>query len=515
MTRSVITISPDSPLEDAYTLFRKEKISMLVVEQEGKAVGLLTERDAVRFIHDSIDVTHTLVVNVMSSPVTMVDEGLSLFEAYSILAEKHYRHLVVADTDGLLAGVVTLTDMLDGMGIEYFIDLKQVASIMTKVLIRVRPCDSMRLVLDLMQSHRISCVVVAEQWKPVGIITERDIVNHYDQQTQVEDIEVRSVMSSPVRVMPETAYIPEANTLMSDERLRHMVIVDSQGRLAGLISQTDLTSCMEAGYISYLKGVIEQRENELSQISYEHDAFLRENPNAVIAFDMDGNIINANPAALQLTGYDSETLTKKTLQSLLHPQDIEQTLKLFQQICTGQSVHTECRILRPSGSIINVFNSFLPIVTAGKVFRIYAVTYDITARKQTERQLHQSEKKFSVLAELSQAIPWSLDLINDRFGYVGKQVEQCLGYPVDSWLNMECWIKRIHLEDRDKVLNYCTQAIEHGEENQFECRMITADERVIQVQNYVSAQMLAGKAVELNGFILGLSDHQWASDDES
>lgn len=71
-------------------------------------------------------------------------------------------------------------------------------------------------------------------------------------------------MSSPVQTMCDTAYIPEANKVMRDEHLRHMVIVDQRGRLTGLVSQTDLTSCMEAGYISYLKNVIEQREKQLT-----------------------------------------------------------------------------------------------------------------------------------------------------------------------------------------------------------------------------------------------------------
>jgi len=113
MAHHVITISPDASLGDAYALLRGKKISMLVVEQAGRAVGLLTERDAVRFIHDDLDIRHNSVASVMTSPVTTVQKGLSLFEAYSILTENHFRHLVVVDEGDLLVGVGTLTDMLD------------------------------------------------------------------------------------------------------------------------------------------------------------------------------------------------------------------------------------------------------------------------------------------------------------------------------------------------------------------------------------------------------------------
>ncbi len=234
-----------------------------------------------RFIHDNLDLAHTRVASVMTAPVTTVSASLLLFEAYSILTEKHFRHLVVADAEGMLAGVVTLTDMLDGMGLEYFVDLKQIASMMSRKLTRVRPDDALRLAIDLMYRHRISCIVVEEQWRPVGIITERDIVRYCDQSVSVDGVTVRAVMSSPVRTMSDSCYVPEANKLMREERLRHMVIVDHQGRLAGLISQTDLTSCMEAGYVAYLKRVIEEREKQLDEVSHRHAAFLRDNPNAV------------------------------------------------------------------------------------------------------------------------------------------------------------------------------------------------------------------------------------------
>ena len=501
MTRNVITIPPASPLKDAYTIFRKKKISMLVIEEAGRVMGLLTERDAVRFIHDGLDMNQTRVTDVMSTPVTMVDESLSLFEAYSILSAKHFRHLVISDQAGLLAGVVTLTDMLDGMGIEYFVELKQVESIMSKSLIRVRPDDSLRLVIDLMHSHKISSVIVAEHWKPVGIITERDVVKYYNQGIDVEAIQARTVMSSPVYTLPESTYIPEANMVMHEERIRHMVIVDQHGRLSGLISQTDLTSCMEAGYISYLKGALELREKELNQISREHDTFLRKNPNAVIAFDASGQISNANPAALQLTGYDLETLSQKHLQDLVHPHDLSSVVNIFHQLHEGEPAHAEFCMSSSSDKMIDVYNTFLPILAEDKVYRIYAVIHDITDKKKSEQQLHQSERKFRALAELSRAIPWSLNFTNGRFNHIGKQIELQLGYPADSWLNMATWAARMHPEDREKSLAYCARATERGEDYQFYCRMIAADGQVIPFQNHISVQTQAGQAVELHGFM--------------
>jgi len=506
MTTNVVTIAPNALLTEAYSLLREKRISIIVVEQMGRAVGLLTERDVIGIMHDNINASQTTIASVMTSPVKTISHDMQLFDAYSVLTENHFRHLVVANDDGLLAGVVTLTDMLDGMGMEHFVDLKQVSAIMATNLIRVRQQDSLRLVIDLMHRHRISCVVVAEEWRPVGIITERDIVKYSDQGLQPDNIKVSTVMSSPVRTMSDSSYIPEVNKIMHEERLRHMVVVDHQGRLSGLISQSDLTGCMDVGYIAYLKGVIEQREKKISAIQHEHNAFLSDNPNAVIAFDASGQVIDANPAALRLIATDLSSIQRKHFIDLVCTENRDQAQLLFKQACQSLAVHGELLMQSESGTSMIIFNSFVPIKRDDELRMVYAVMHDVSDSRMAEQRLHQSERHFKALAELSHAMHWVLDLTTNRFTYVSKQFEQQLGYPLDSWESMETWAARIHAEDRQEALMHCSQATEQESDVQFSCRMIAADGRQIPVQAHISALHQTGQAVELRGFMSQISE---------
>jgi CBS domain-containing protein len=269
MSRDVISVSEDSLLVDAFSLFRDKRISILIVKRGDELVGLLTERDAVYFIHKNLKADQVLVADVATTSVVTVNEETSLFGAYSVLMENNFRHLVITDDDGQLAGVATLSDMLDGMGVEYFVDLKQVVSVMTKAAVRVRPDDSLRLVIDLMYRHCVTCVVVAEQWNPVGIITERDIVKYYELGAEAESVKASYVMNSPVQTMPESAYIPEVNKTMIEHGIRHMIIVDGRGQLTGLISQADLARCIESGHIFYLTEVTKALEKEVTKRTQE------------------------------------------------------------------------------------------------------------------------------------------------------------------------------------------------------------------------------------------------------
>jgi PAS domain S-box-containing protein len=211
-------------------------------------------------------------------------------------------------------------------------------------------------------------------------------------------------------------------------------------------------------------------------------------------------VTHSNQAALQLTGYDVETLTRKYFPDLIHDSDADRIQGLIQQLCKGQPVHAEFQILSLSGQVLDVFTSFLPVKTEGTVSCIYAVMHDITEKKQAERRMYQSEQRFHALVELSHAMPWSLDLTTGCFSFMGKQIEQHLGYPVDSWVNMATWASRMHAEDREKALNLCAEATNRGEEHQFACRMLAADGSYVPVQIHISVLMAAGRAIELRGF---------------
>jgi len=374
MTTDVVTIAPDAFLANAYALLREKRISIIIVKQEQRAVGLLTERDVIGIMHENINPSQTTVASVMTSPVTTVAQNMKLFDAYSVLTEHHFRHLVVADDDGLLAGVVTLTDMLDGMGMEHFVDLKQVTAIMSTNLIRVRQHDSLRLVIDLMHRHRISCVIVADEWKPVGIITERDIVKYSDPDIQPDDIKVSSVMSSPVRTLNDHAYIPEVNKVMHEERLRHMVVVDHHGRLSGLISQSDLTGCMDVGYVAYLKNVIEQREKKIKTMrhhaevqettaqrlqQYErHFRALAELSHAM-SWRLDlttGSFHDVSQAFKKHLGYPLDTwVDMPTWAARIHADDRQQaTMRCTEAIEQGEDVRFSCRMIAEDGQKLSV-----------------------------------------------------------------------------------------------------------------------------------------------------------------
>lgn len=98
-------------------------------------------------------------------------------------------------------------------------------------------------VIQSMIDNNYSCMVVVENGMPVGIITERDIVRlmglFISDKPQCP-ARVTDVMSVPVATVSEDTTLFEALVISSAQKIRHLPVVTTSGRLIGLVTQSDL-----------------------------------------------------------------------------------------------------------------------------------------------------------------------------------------------------------------------------------------------------------------------------------
>jgi len=386
-TRDVISLPPEAALGEALTVMDERKISLLVMVKDDKPVGVLTERDVVRLAarHEVTD--QTLLRTVMTSPVHTVHENADIFEAYDLLTTRQIRHLVVTDAEGSVTGLLTQSDLLGNLGIEYFIDLKHVSSIMTRALFTLTGNDPVQKALEMMERERISCVIVVEDGRPAGIWTERDVTHFCHARMNARTTRMQEVMVTPVRTMQETAYVPEVNHFMRENRLRHIVIVDQEGGLAGLISQSNLTSGLEGRYISFLKRMLKTRNETIRHGREQQEALFDLNPNVSFSLDIQGVIQDCNMAGTLLTGYAPEAMAGKSMAQFIEPGDVsgfEQALCMARK---NNPAHCECYIDSATGESIAIFLSLITVSTMGQVSQIYGVAHDITEHRRAEKAL--------------------------------------------------------------------------------------------------------------------------------
>jgi CBS domain-containing protein len=109
-------------------------------------------------------------------------------------------------------------------------------------VITVRPDETVAGLLGLLAEHRIGAVVVSTDGSSVeGIVSERDIVRHlHSTGTSVLEAPVSQIMTSEVTTGSASDNIADLAGTMTEMRVRHVPIVDADGRLTAIVSIGDI-----------------------------------------------------------------------------------------------------------------------------------------------------------------------------------------------------------------------------------------------------------------------------------
>jgi len=116
----------------------------------------------------------------------------------------------------------------------------RVADIMVKEVVTAKEHDKIRDVAIRMYEKKIgSVVVVDDEGKPIGIVTERDMV-YVVARALAPDTPVWMVMTENPVVINENALVTEAMEKMRVQNIRHLPVVNDEGKLVGMISFRDI-----------------------------------------------------------------------------------------------------------------------------------------------------------------------------------------------------------------------------------------------------------------------------------
>ncbi|MFH1897018.1 MAG: CBS domain-containing protein [Candidatus Desantisbacteria bacterium] len=125
---------------------------------------------------------------------------------------------------------------------------KLIGEVLTRNVVSVSPATLTSDVVSIMREKKISCVLVMDGKKPVGIFTERNLVHLLHQGGEIGDRNIEELMSTPVLTMGNNTNIYEAHDFLEKHGLRHLVIVEPDGRVAGVVTQTDIIDNLETEY---------------------------------------------------------------------------------------------------------------------------------------------------------------------------------------------------------------------------------------------------------------------------
>lgn len=178
-------------------------------------------------------------------------------------------------------------------------------------------------------------------------------------------------------------------------------------------------------------------------------------PIGMVLVSVEGKFLKVNKSVCDMLGYTADELITKTFQEITHPEDLEADLTLLQKTLSKEmsGYQMEKRYIKKDGGIIWVLLN-VGIVRDKAETPLYFVSQikDITARREAETILKESERMWIFASEGSGGGIWDLDLVNNTV-FHSKQCLSMIGMEEHEFSNIPGqWTSRVHPDDRDKYV---------------------------------------------------------------
>jgi PAS domain S-box-containing protein len=253
---------------------------------------------------------------------------------------------------------------------------------------------------------------------------------------------------------------------------------------------------------------MQSRKNNTLEESEEQLRMVFENANEVIIVAQDEKIKYCNPQIKELTGYSLDEIYTMNFIDLIHPDDLEMVMQVYQSRLSGEKTKNRysARTITKDDQEKFILVSSNLVNWDGEPATLAMIT-DITQLKKTESDLKLSEERYELAARGSAAGIWDWDMVTGDF-YFSEQLQKLLGYePGEFKDSLEDLWDRMHPDDieatqRDLDLHLKKQKAQHLVESRMrtksgEYRWFQASSKAVWDDNDKPIR-LAGSFIDIN-----------------
>jgi PAS domain S-box-containing protein len=252
--------------------------SSVLVLENNQLVGIFTERDLVKLTATQTNLRGMNIAAVMTRQIhTLVwSAEQTVISALNILNHHHIRHLPVLDAQGQLLGIITPDHIRRVLQPTDLLKFRSVQEGMTTNVIHAPTNTTILQIAQLMVAHGISSIVIVDggqPLRPVGIVTEKDVVQFQVLELDLAQLTAGAVMSSPLFCLQSADSLWSAQQVMASRRIRRLLVTGAQGELQGIVTQSNLLQSFDPlemiKVVDSLQAQLLERATELEQANQE------------------------------------------------------------------------------------------------------------------------------------------------------------------------------------------------------------------------------------------------------
>jgi len=416
----------DMSLYDALKQMKEDQVSSVVIINERFIpIGIFTEHDTLRTFGKG-DLYDTTLEQVMTQGVFSLNCNTPLHDAYIIMEEKRYRHIVVVNDDGTYLGVVSEGDFIRHMGFEHLAKHKQVLDAMNGTPLVIEKDQTIAYASEQMRKWHKDCVVIIDHKVPVGLVSERDIAQCFIQGGKEPGTSIIDLARTDMRIVSGSTSLQDAAVIMQEHGVHQIIVVDDKEHFIGLVDRHNVLKTIHGSYFEFLIETIESKSKALVEFEAKELELSKQKelanrmmlkfktlfealPDGCAVLDVETKSVEFNGAVCHMLGYTPEEFLQLRVSDYEALQSSEEIEGRAKQIIENGWASFETKHRRKNGSLIDVWVNVVAIRLEG-VPHFLAIYRDITERKRQKIEL---ERKSAFLQTILATIPdliWIKDI---------------------------------------------------------------------------------------------------------
>lgn len=235
-TSPAITLSENEMLNTAVKTILSKRIHNIVIINNDETFSVISIADILNYAVRQ-EWEHTRISSLSKKKLKLIDGEKNTIAASMDMAESD-EIFGVLDSNGVLTGIVSYQDIADTTELseEDLTAISINAIVLRNSVSTADINDILHDVLPVINASATACVIVLDEGKPCGIITQRDIIRFLEEGRSLNDPLVH-YMTSPLFSVTGDVSITRALQLMQKHHYRRVIVLDDNGFLLGIVPQ--------------------------------------------------------------------------------------------------------------------------------------------------------------------------------------------------------------------------------------------------------------------------------------
>jgi diguanylate cyclase (GGDEF)-like protein/PAS domain S-box-containing protein len=401
------------------------------------------------------------------------------------------------------------------------------ADILTYPVITVTPKQGVQEALSLMREQRISSLVVAENDRPVGIFTERDAVLLSFSRQNIERLRVGEVMGKPpLTASPDTDY-RDGYGIITERRVRHLIVVDDTGSLAGIVTEGDFLDHLSGEFLVRFKEVGALMTHQVLTLpedasiddairfmTNEHiSCVVVENAGHPIGIFTERDLIRLDSAQGKINSAPLAAVMSRPVHTVKVDTALPEALQDMDDMGFRRLV------------VVDDKDSIVGLITRHDVVkqlydrhvRHLRETLDlreqeleqVRAELEVERKLQRIEERLAESQRLAKIGSWELDLVNNELWWSDEAFSIFEIDRKEFGASYETFLDTVHPDDRDLVNHTYTESVTNRTPYDLVHRLLFKDGRIKYVNEHCKTfYNEEGQAIRSIGTVQDITDQQ-------